>query len=148
MKEWGGRRKATSLCAAEESCFFVLRVIWQLRQLEYKPATLLFLSKRTWQQILGFLRHLARDRMLRLNWLYLQFPEQEGDLHRSCHEVGKMTYTHTLLIHSEFTYSGKPKQSSLYLYRAPLFSKCFTLKHLILTNLEVVSGGINSMLKT
>lgn len=144
----GREEKGNFTVCCWRKLFFVLRVIWQLRQLEYKPATLLFLSKRTWQQILGLLRHLARDRMFRLNWLYLQFPEQEGDLRRSCHEVGKMTYTHTLLIHSEFTYSGKPKQSSLYLYKAPLFSKCFTLKHRILTNLEVVSGGINSMLKT
>lgn len=82
MKEWGGRRKALLYVLLEKVVLFCfLRVIWQLEQLEYKPATLLFLSKRTWQQILGLLKHLVHGRMLRLNRLYFQLHKQERDLY-------------------------------------------------------------------
>ena len=69
-------------CWRELFCFAFLRVIWQLKQIEYKPVTLLFLSERTWQQIIGFLSHLAHDGLLRVNRLYLQLHKQEGDLCR------------------------------------------------------------------
>lgn len=102
-------------------CFAFLRVIWQFKQLEYKPVTLFFSFRKNLATNFGISKSPAHGRLLRLNRLYLQLRKQEGDLRMPCHEVrGDETYAYTSHPLWNLTFFSHARQPSFIFMQGPI----------------------------